>query len=59
MPEVLIPHTFVPLLAAFEPCFTAPTYHADHPVTGDRKLMELGTYQGVKIVAPSDFFLIV
>ncbi len=26
MPEVIVPHTFVPLLAAFESCFTAPTY---------------------------------
>jgi DDE superfamily endonuclease len=26
MPEVIVPQTFVPLLAAFEPCFTTPTY---------------------------------
>jgi hypothetical protein len=26
MPEVIVPHAFVPLLAAFESCFTAPTY---------------------------------
>ena len=26
MPEVIVPRTFVPLLGAFEACFTAPTY---------------------------------
>ena len=26
MPEVIVPHTFMPLLAAFEPCFHAPSY---------------------------------
>lgn len=26
MSEVIVPNTFVPLLAAFQPCFTAPTY---------------------------------
>jgi hypothetical protein len=26
MPEVIVPQAFVPLLAAFESCFTAPTY---------------------------------
>jgi hypothetical protein len=28
--EVSLPHTFVPLLAAFQPCFTAPTYRNFH-----------------------------
>jgi hypothetical protein len=28
--EVILPHTFVPLLAAFQPCFTAPTYRNFH-----------------------------
>jgi DDE superfamily endonuclease len=26
MPEVILPNTFMPLLAAFEPCFHAPSY---------------------------------
>jgi len=26
MPEVIVPQAFVPLLAAFEPCFTAPSH---------------------------------
>jgi hypothetical protein len=26
MPEIILPNTFLPLLAAFEPCFHAPTY---------------------------------
>lgn len=26
MPNIIVPETFLPLLAAFEPCFTAPSY---------------------------------
>src|SRR5690349_17396614 len=28
MPTVILPDTFVPLLAGFQPCFTAPGYRA-------------------------------
>ncbi|MBA2447032.1 MAG: putative toxin-antitoxin system toxin component, PIN family [Chloroflexi bacterium] len=33
----------------------AVTVQADYLVTGDRKLLELGTYQDVRIVTPRDF----
>lgn len=36
----------------------AVTAQADYLVTGDRKLRELGTYQGVRVITPGDFLRI-
>jgi len=34
---------------------TAVSAHADYLVTGDKKLQDLGSYQGVTIVSPREF----
>lgn len=36
----------------------AITAQADYLVTGDRKLQELGDYQGVRVITPGDFLRI-
>jgi len=34
MPSSIVPETFVPLLAAFQPCFTAPSYRTFYVLVG-------------------------